>query len=111
MKRTHVSTNEFSAHGGFQPETAQKGYSRDGHYLGITPLKLPNRRLAWPIAEIDALFLSTGNVKIMTDVNEDVPNSKPEISKDAHSGNQHVERCRLADGKSIANCDEKGGRK
>jgi hypothetical protein len=37
-------------------QTIRAGYCRDGHYLGLVPIKLPNRRLLWDADEVDALI-------------------------------------------------------
>lgn len=37
-------------------QTIRAGYCRDGHYLGLIPIKLPNRRLLWDADEVDALI-------------------------------------------------------
>ncbi len=50
------STNEFAALGGFEPQTARKSYSAAGHYLNVVPKKLPNKRLRWPKAQVQALY-------------------------------------------------------
>jgi hypothetical protein len=30
-----------------EPQTIRRGYCICGHYMGLKPLKLPNRRLLW----------------------------------------------------------------
>lgn len=39
-----------------RPQTVRAGYCRNGHYLGMVPVKLANRRLLWDSAEVDALI-------------------------------------------------------
>jgi len=41
--------------GGILPSSLSTALYRNGHYCGIKPVKLPNGRLLWPAAEIDAL--------------------------------------------------------
>lgn len=36
-------------------QTMRKNYCLHGHYLGVKPIKLPNRRLAWPADQIAAI--------------------------------------------------------
>lgn len=39
-----------------RPQTLRASLCRAGHYCGIRPVKLPNRMLAWPADQIDALL-------------------------------------------------------
>lgn len=55
-ERTHGSTEEVAEHLLVLPQTVLKAYSRDGEYCGIRPVRLPNRRLAWPLAEVKKLL-------------------------------------------------------
>lgn len=41
--------------GGIQSGSLATALYRNGHYCGITPVKLPNGRLLWPADEVDAL--------------------------------------------------------
>jgi hypothetical protein len=52
----NFSTEEFAAQLKVKPQTIRAGYCRDGHYLGVVPIKLPNRRLLWDSAEVEALI-------------------------------------------------------
>lgn len=36
--------------------TPREAYCRDGHWMGIRPIKLPSRRLLWPRVQVDALL-------------------------------------------------------
>jgi hypothetical protein len=56
LNRRHVSTDEFADRVLVLPETILKCHSRTGQYAGIRPVRLPNRRLAWPVDEIERLF-------------------------------------------------------
>lgn len=51
-----VSTDRAAALLNVKPQTLRKSYCVSGSYLGIVPIKLPNRLLAWPEANILALF-------------------------------------------------------
>ncbi|NWK44785.1 hypothetical protein [Ralstonia pickettii] len=50
--RDHLSTEEFAAVLGVEPQSVRKRHSMDGHYQGIRPTKLPNRQLLWPADEV-----------------------------------------------------------
>lgn len=39
-----------------QPQSIRAAYCRHGHYLGMVPVKLPNRRLLWPADAVAALI-------------------------------------------------------
>ncbi len=40
-------------------QTIRAALCRDGHYLGLRPVKMPNRRLLWDSAEVRALLESS----------------------------------------------------
>lgn len=61
LERRHVSTDEFAARMLVLRQTVLKAYNRDGVYCGIRPIRLPNRRLAWPEDEIEKLFAASDN--------------------------------------------------
>lgn len=50
------STEQAAAALHVRPQTLRAALSRDGHYCGLRPIKLPNRFLAWDAAAIDALL-------------------------------------------------------
>lgn len=56
MMQTYLSTEAFAKALNIKPNTPRAALCRDGHYLGVRPLKLPNRRLLWPAAEIERLL-------------------------------------------------------
>lgn len=39
-----------------KPQTIRRSLCLSGHYLGLTPTKLPNGRLLWDAAAVDALL-------------------------------------------------------
>jgi len=47
--RSYLTTEELAAALHVEPESIHKARSKNGHYCGVRPLKLPNRRLAWPL--------------------------------------------------------------
>ncbi|CAN0622813.1 conserved protein of unknown function [Burkholderia multivorans] len=62
-ERTHGSTDEVAELLLVLPQTVLKAYSRDGEYCGIRPIRLPNRRLAWPMAEVKKLLSGESEAK------------------------------------------------
>lgn len=65
-QHTHVGTDVFAEVLFVEAKTVLKSHSLNGHYVGIRPVRLPNRKLAWPIAEIRKLFdmnMNTASVK------------------------------------------------
>lgn len=55
--RDYLSTEEFAAVMGVQPNTILKARHKLGHYCGIRALKLPeNRLLRWPATDIKAVL-------------------------------------------------------
>lgn len=46
--KNYVSTKVFASKRLVKDSTVRESYCRHGHYFGIRPIKLPNRRLAWP---------------------------------------------------------------
>jgi hypothetical protein len=53
---SHVTTGEFARLIGVKGQTVRRGLCVDGHYLNVKPIKLPNRRLLWPVSEITRLL-------------------------------------------------------
>lgn len=56
--RQYLSTEAAAARLGVKPNTIRSGLCRNGHYLNIRPVKLPNRLLVWPAEQIDGLLIS-----------------------------------------------------
>lgn len=52
---TGYSTDETAAFFKVKPQTVRAGLCRDGHYMGMRPLKLPNRLLLWPADAVERL--------------------------------------------------------
>jgi hypothetical protein len=53
---THIGTKAAAAMLVVTEETMQKSHSQKGSYVGIRPVRLPSRKLAWPLAEIEKLL-------------------------------------------------------
>ena len=51
-----ITTEEAAERMRNRPQTWRAAYCRDGHFHGITPTKLPSRRLQWDSNEVDALI-------------------------------------------------------
>jgi hypothetical protein len=52
----HVSTVEFASQLGVKTQTVHKALCLKGHYMGVKPIKLPNRRLRWPGNAVDKII-------------------------------------------------------
>ena len=42
------NTEEFAKQYKVKPATVRRSLCLNGHYMGVTPLKMPNYRLLWP---------------------------------------------------------------
>lgn len=51
-----ITTDEFAAVLGVKAPTVRRAHCLKGHYLGIRPIKLPNRLLLWPAVEVEQLL-------------------------------------------------------
>lgn len=51
-----LTTEELAAFLRVVPQTVRAGLCRNGHYLGLRPLKLPNGKLLWNFADVDQLL-------------------------------------------------------
>lgn len=56
MKPKSYPTDEAANILGLRPDTLRAALCRNGHWCGIRPIKLPNRRLLWPADQVDALL-------------------------------------------------------
>lgn len=50
-----ISTEEMAAMLRIVPQTPRAALCRQGHYLGMRPVKLPNGRLLWDATEVERL--------------------------------------------------------
>lgn len=64
IRPTHVETAVAAAMLLVEPETMLKSHSLNGHYAGIRPVRLPSRKLAWPLVEIERLLGASSDVEI-----------------------------------------------
>jgi len=56
IRTAKITTEELAASLGVEPQTPRASLCRNGHYMGMRPVKLPNGRLLWDAAELDALL-------------------------------------------------------
>jgi len=56
VARRKLTTEELAVLLRITPQTARAGLCRNGHYLGLKPLKLPNGKLLWDAAEVERLL-------------------------------------------------------
>lgn len=56
MSKTHETTEEFAEALGVVAQSVRASYCRYSHYMGIQPVKLPNRRLLWPVEARERLL-------------------------------------------------------
>ncbi len=55
VSATGFSTDEAATVLKVKSQTMRAGLCRDGHYLGMRPVKLPNRLLLWPADAVERL--------------------------------------------------------
>lgn len=55
-----LTTEELAAVLRVAPQTIRAALCRQGHYLGLKPIKLPNRKLLWDAAEAELLLSGEG---------------------------------------------------
>ena len=51
-----ITTEEMAGMLRIVPQTARSGLCRNGHYLGMRPVKLPNGKLLWDTIEVERLI-------------------------------------------------------
>lgn len=61
--QSHYSTDVLAEHLKIKPQTVRAALCRDGHYLGLRPIKLANRRLLWPAEAANALLSGDNQTK------------------------------------------------
>lgn len=50
-----LSTEALARAAGVKDQTLRAAYCRDGHWCGLVPRKLRNRRLLWPMDSLERL--------------------------------------------------------
>lgn len=53
---SNLSTEELAAALRIRPQTIRRSLCVQGHYMGLRPTKLPNRRLLWPTDAVARLL-------------------------------------------------------
>lgn len=61
--RRHLTTEELAIALDVQPQTIYKRFSESRHYFGAKPIKLPNKRLAWPLDSVEIISSYTAKKK------------------------------------------------
>lgn len=56
----YLTTRQLAERFQVKPGSIISAYCRAGHYFGLTPVKLPNRLLRWPAAEVRRLLGEEG---------------------------------------------------
>ncbi len=56
LRVAYINTDEFAKALGVQSQTIRRGFCVNGHYLGIKPKKMPNRRLLWPVDKLQEVL-------------------------------------------------------
>lgn len=51
-----ITTERLAALFGVKTNTPRVALTTQGHYFGIKPTKLPNRRLLWPLDEVNRVL-------------------------------------------------------
>lgn len=51
-----ITTERLAALFGVKPNTPRVSLTTHGHYFGIKPVKLPNRRLLWPLDDVNRVL-------------------------------------------------------
>lgn len=55
-----ITTGEMADQLRIVPQTARAGFCRNGHYMGLVPVKLPNGKLLWDAAAVERLASGEG---------------------------------------------------
>ena len=56
MNQSPLTTDQLAKKAQIKSQSLRAAFCRDGHWCGIRPIKLPNRRLLWPADAVDALL-------------------------------------------------------
>lgn len=54
--RKHLTTEELAKGLDVMPQTILKHHNANGHYYGVRPIKLANKRLAWPLDAVEKII-------------------------------------------------------
>ena len=56
MQQVSLTTEQLAEQVQIKAQSLRAAFCRDGHWCGIRPVKLPNRRLLWPADAVNALL-------------------------------------------------------
>ena len=56
MQKFSLTTEQLAEQAQIKAQSLRAAFCRDGHWCGIRPVKLPNRRLLWPADAVNALL-------------------------------------------------------
>ncbi|HCN70871.1 MAG TPA: DNA-binding protein [Pusillimonas sp.] len=56
IQQKFISTKAYAELVGMKPDSLRVALYRSGHWCGIQPVKLPNKRLLWPADSVDQLI-------------------------------------------------------
>lgn len=56
-----MTTDELARKFNVLPNTPRVSLCQRGHYLGLVPRKLPNRRLDWPDEDVERLLKASAD--------------------------------------------------
>ena len=56
MQPVSLTTEQLAEQAQLKAQSLRAAFCRDGHWCGIRPIKLPNRRLLWPADAVNALL-------------------------------------------------------
>ena len=56
MQQVSLTTEQLAEQAQIKAQSLRAAFCRDGHWCGIRPVKLPNRRLLWPADAVNALL-------------------------------------------------------
>ena len=56
MQLLSFTTEQLADQAKLKAQSLRAAFCRDGHWCGIRPVKLPNRRLLWPAEAVNALL-------------------------------------------------------
>ena len=56
MQQVSLTTEQLAEQAQIKAQSLRAAFCRDGHWCGIRPVKLPNRRLLWPADAVNAVL-------------------------------------------------------
>lgn len=56
MQQVSLTTEQLAEQAQLKAQSIRAAFCRDGHWCGIRPIKLPNRRLLWPADAVNTVL-------------------------------------------------------